>query len=63
MKAMKHDDTARADLSALLSRTIAATPGGQSASGIDVVEFVPTEPPAEFDDEPIDIPEVPEEAK
>ena len=25
-------------------------------------EFVPTEPP-EFDDEPIDIPEVPEEAK
>ena len=26
-------------------------------------EFVPTEPPAEFDDEPIDIPEVPEEAK
>lgn len=26
-------------------------------------EFVPTEPPAEFDDIPIDIPEVPEEAK
>ena len=26
-------------------------------------EFVPTEPPAEFDDEPIDIPEVPEEAR
>lgn len=26
-------------------------------------EFVPTEPPAEFDDLPIDIPEVPEEAK
>ena len=24
-------------------------------------EFVPTEPPAEFDDEPIDIPEVPVE--
>lgn len=39
MKAMKHEDTARADLSALLSRTIAATPGGQSASGLDVVEL------------------------
>ena len=24
-------------------------------------EFVPTEPPAEFDDEPIDIPEIPVE--
>jgi len=39
MKSMKHEDKAGADLSALLSRTIAAPADGQTASGIDAVEL------------------------